>query len=287
MLCVCLAACNEVKDPQLPDVETIPDQVVALFEDQFPGAVQTTIKVVEKDKIWEAYYSVNARNFYAALDSNAVLASYQLISPAVPDSIQTAVSKLAIRGGTLSDYRCDCDKPTGLPQYYAKYRFQDVDYVLSWTISRSPTQYVFEMVPYAKFDFQIETAQKLPANVIRYLNADNLVFRFGKISVNESNELKYSVYASSAASGDEFIFDSKGAFVFSYYAKENAYTELKDLPAPVRNFIASTPYLTGFRFASGAFHHAYHFILLSERESYTILLDSNAKLLSLQFNGVI
>ena len=276
-----ISSCNGVNDPQPEDLETIPQQVVDLLERQFPNAEQTTIKVVEKDRLWEASYSQNNQNYYVGLDSNNVLAAYRLISTDVPDSVATAIGKLAIRGGVLSDYRQNMGTSVGPVIYEAKYALRGTDYLLSWTPSLSRT---FSMNHYSKFAYRIGSLEKLPSNAKSFLKSENLSLKSGSGFVNKNNIQRYVIDATDV-SLYQFLFNSSGDITFTGYGLQQFFLNEKDLPAQVLKSIQNNTLFQGFGFTSGAYNKSYKVTLNKGNESFNILLDDNSTIIDITYTG--
>ena len=275
-----IISCNEVNDPQPPDLETIPDKVVDLLERNFPGAEQTTIRVVEKNQLWEADYSQNAEHFYVAVDSASVLAAYKLIGPNPPDSIAAAVSKLAIRGGTLSDFRENLSAYAG----EATYRLHGTDYLLSW----KPSQPFLEMELHSKFSYVISSSAQLPVNARTFMAAQGWEFSRATCFVNKSNIRQFKVEAKNILSNPiTLFFDSSGSLIFTSYGAQKLYLNKKDLPAQLVNYMDKNPLLQGFTFVSGALNQHYMVYLKKGSETFHILLDERAGLVHLLYNGPV
>lgn len=277
-----VSSCNGINDPQPDDLETIPEQVVDLLERKFPNAQQTTIKVVEKDKLWEATYSQNAQDYYVGLDSNNVLATYKLISSNVPDSIAAAIDKLAIRGGVLSDFRQNmAGDLLGSSVYEAKYELEGTDYLLSWTSSRYRT---FSMNNHSKFVYDITTRGKLPSNADTFIGSENLHSLRGKGFVNKNNIQRYLIEALDV-SLYKFLFDSSGAIVFSNYDLQRSFISEKDLPGQVWNSIQTNILFQGFEFVAGSYNKNYKVSVKKGNESFDVYLDGNGVILYLFYTG--
>jgi len=276
-LIIAISACNDVKNPQPEDKETIPDQVVDLLERQFPNAEQTTIKVVEKDRLWEATYSENSENYYVGLDSSNVLAKYKLISPNVPDSVVTAITKFAIRGGVASDFRQNMTAS----QYEAKYVLRGTEYLLTWL---NFAGHGFNMSNYSKFEYKFRSIEKLPQNATAFLRSENMSLLRGSGFVNRNNLQRYDIWAS-AATPYQFFFSSSGAVVFSEYDLQQVFPAEKDLPSKVLQSIQNNPLFQGFSFVAGMYNKSYNLTLKKGTESFNVFLDDNANIIQLTYTG--
>lgn len=278
---IAIISCNGVNDPQPEDLETIPEQVVDLLERKFPNAEKTTIKVVEKDRLWEASYSQNSQNYYVALDSSNVLATYRLISPDVPDSVKTALGKLAIQGGVPSDYRQNMDASVYWAVYEAKYVLGGTEYLLNWSPALG---YAFTMNHFSKFVYEVSSIEKLPPNAKSLLRSENLSFSRGSGFVNKNNIQSYTVDAKDVFDS-RFLFNSSGTLIFTEYDLQQVFVNKIDLPSQVLKSIQNNPLFEGFDFFSGAYNKNYKVTLKKGNESFTIYLDDNAAIISITYTG--
>jgi hypothetical protein len=278
-----LAGCNTVVEPTDPPVlSEIPDKVVKMFSARFPNATETTIRIVEKDRLWEANYKVDSQRFYAGMDSTRILKRSRLIEGSIPDSILGYVNAAPSTGIMISNYQEEVESfYRNYDMFTARYRFQDKEYLMGWVPgSRS---YMLRSEPFYKFEYPINSKADLPANIRAVLDSEPLLYHGGLVFIDEKNEKRYQVSASNGDGlpGGDYVFDNSGNLISVSYKPAKTFSSVEEAPENVRKYLDQLNVQYGFTFQMGyqmRITNGYWFYLSnSNRESLELILDENAK----------
>ncbi|MCE7060722.1 hypothetical protein [Dyadobacter sp. CY343] len=253
-----------------------------MFSARFPDATETTIKIVEKDKFWEANYKVNNQRFYAGMDSLKILRRSRLEDVAVPDSIRVGIDNSMLAGVEISDYRDEVEsfhRPYRLRT--ARYRFQDKEYLLNW-VENEPI-YMIRSEPFYKFEYPINSKADLPEKIRSVMDAEPILHIGGLIFIDEKNEKRYQLNASNGDGlpGGDYVFDNDQNLISVSYKPAKTLSGVDELPDHVKQYLDQLNAQYGFTFQLGyqmRITNGYWFYLSnSNRESLELILDENAK----------
>jgi hypothetical protein len=278
-----LEGCNSVVQPPDPvELPEVPQVVVDMFNRRFPAATETTMQVVEKDRLWEAQYKLNGQRFYAGMDSTRILRRVRIEAASVPDSLGPYISNSIIGNVVVSNYQEEVEsfyRPEKV--FTARYRFEDKEYLMVWV--GGLRSYLLYSEPFYKFAYPIDSNEKLPENVRALLDAEPLKQIGGLIFVNEKNEKRYHVQATNGDGlpGGDYIFDTNGKLISISYKPQKTFTSVEDAPEHVRNYLAELDRRHRFKFQMGyqmRINDGYWFYLSNDkRESLELVLDKNAE----------
>ncbi|KAA0992837.1 hypothetical protein [Dyadobacter aurulentus] len=278
-----LFGCNSVVEPNEPPVlSEIPEKVVKMFSTRFPNATETTIRIVEKDRLWEVNYKVDDQRFYAGMDSNRILRRSRLIAGSIPDSVQQYVNAAPATGVMISNYQEEVESfHRNYNMYTARYRSQDKEYLMGWVAgSRS---YMIRSEPFYKFEYPINSRADLPANILAVIDSEQFIHVGGLVFINEKNERRYQVSASNGDGmpGGDYVFDKDGNLISTNYKPAKTFASANEVPESVRQYLDRLNAQGGFTFQLGyqmRINNGYWIYLSnSNRQTLEVILDQNAK----------
>lgn len=292
-----LCKCNRVSDLQPVD-GSVPDAVVQMIPDLFPGAGEIEIRTVEKDSLWEADYTLDGERYYVGMDTETVRYQARVMGSVVPEEVRSVISGLSIGGGEFGLFIRDLTASVNC----TKYRFRDADYRLEWETMNNgqvETIYAVRLSPYSKIRYPLystplavfETA-KIPAGIRQYLAARYLDLTGAAVHIDESNRKEYLVNTASLTNQYKMRFDKALRLISTTYSPEQIFYTPEEIPEVIIRSVESIVSPEEFSYVSGRKYSteagATYILKMKSKtggESYDLELSGSGNLLYLEYSG--
>ncbi|WP_157488304.1 hypothetical protein [Dyadobacter crusticola] len=256
---ISLSGCNSVNvPPDTVELPEVPEKVVKMFNQKFPDATETTMRVVEKDKIWEADYRSGGSSFYVAMDYDSILTRHRFELAELPGNIRPFVSASTIKDATFSEFGeiLQTWYSNVEQEYRIKYVLNERSYVMQWSTSgKYGRDGALVSYPFYKIADAYVSNGELPEKVRNYFDSEGLQIMesFTVAFINENNRKRYSITAQNADSDSwSFYFDHEGSLIFTGYKSPRIFqNDDSGLPDGVRAYLREMDTSQGFKLALG------------------------------------
>ncbi|MPR34770.1 hypothetical protein [Salmonirosea aquatica] len=279
--------------------DQIPVAAIENLKSKFPNAQEIIYKTVE-DKLWEATFVENGKNYYSALDTNGVLVSYVLLNTVPSGTFSSILEKVSLPKGEFSNFRenTSVSISNNAQELSAKYTLDSTAYLFSWfPLDASRKKYVVQMRYFSKFDYTTNLVSNLPVRAQNIIKDNALIHKNARIFVNEANEKTYESLEHDAANNQlDYIFDHRGNSIYSSRNFQGTYAKTAEFPQFAQDYMAAhAQQFTNFPIQSGVkFEESgqvgYRFILYRAYpflETYYLYFNNSGTLTYLTYEALV
>ncbi|GAB2790004.1 hypothetical protein GCM10027275_38590 [Rhabdobacter roseus] len=280
--------------------DKIPVAVVEDLKSKFPNAQDIIYKTVERDKLWEATFMENGKNYYSALGTQGVMVSYLLLTAAPSGTFASILEKVSLPKGKFSDFKenTSTSSSNNAQELTAKYTLDSTAYIFSWfPLDATRKKYVVQMRYFSKFDYTTHLVGDLPTRAQNIIKDNALIHKSARIFVNEANEKTYHSLEHDAANNQlDYLFDHRGNSIYSSRNFQGTYTKTAEFPQFAQDYMATHaqqfanfPIQSGVRFEESG-QTGYRFILYRAYpflETYYLYFNDSGTITYLTYEALV
>ena len=158
-------ACQTVNDLQ-PQPDDLPESVVQLLRDEFPGYEKITVSPLEKDRVWNARLTMDTSTYDLVVSRQKILSTFRLSSNTVPGGLPKEMNGTILDGGKFSDFREKVRESGEYPnkEFSARYTWNSSEFFTDWT-NLIPKNGRIDFYPDVDVKYYTEDLNDLPADI--------------------------------------------------------------------------------------------------------------------------